>query len=134
MPDEPEPQPEPNFEQALSQLERIVASLERGEPELTAALAKYEKGVLLLTQCHRLLDQAEQSVALLTGVDAAGNPLSTPFDATPSITREPGSAGPSSPEVSTNRPKKRQSSDRSSIIKGPVTSPDDPCSASDPPF
>ena len=57
MPDEPEP--EPSFEQALSQLERIVASLERGEPELTTALAKYEKGVRLLTLCHRLLDQAE---------------------------------------------------------------------------
>ena len=77
MPDEPEP--DPSFEQALGQLERIVASLERGEPELTAALAKYEKGVLLLTQCHRLLDQAEQSVALLTGVDEDGNPLTAQF-------------------------------------------------------
>ena len=54
-----------------------MASLERGEPELTSALAKYEKGVVLLTQCHRLLDQAEQSVALLTGVDDEGNPLTT---------------------------------------------------------
>ena len=88
MPDDPTPEPEPSFEQALSQLERIVASLERGEPELTAALAKYEKGVSLLTQCHRLLDQAEQSVALLTGVDEQGNPLTTPFDATATIARE----------------------------------------------
>lgn len=134
MPDEPEPQPEPSFEEALSQLERIVASLERGEPELNAVLAKYEKGVLLLSQCHRLLDQAEQSVALLTGVDAAGNPLTAPFDATASITREPGSAGPSIPDVSTNRPRKRQSSDRSSMIKGPATSSDDTAAASDPPF
>ena len=88
MPDEPSPEPEPSFEQALSQLERIVASLERGEPELTAALAKYEKGVALLTQCHRLLDQAEQSVALLTGVDEEGNPLTAPFDAAATISRE----------------------------------------------
>ena len=97
MPEEPAPQTEPSFEQALSQLERIVASLERGEPELTAALAKYEKGVLLLTQCHRLLDQAEQSVALLTGVDDAGNPLTAPFDATATITREAGSAAAHQP-------------------------------------
>jgi exodeoxyribonuclease VII small subunit len=85
-----EPESEPSFEQALTQLEQIVASLERGEPELTSALAKYEKGVRLLTLCHRLLDQAEQSVALLTGVDDQGNPLSAPFDATASIVREEG--------------------------------------------
>ena len=60
------------FEKALAQLERIVASLERGEPELTSALAKYEKGVQLLSICHRLLEKAEQSVAILTGVDAGG--------------------------------------------------------------
>ena len=63
---------EPNFEEALAQLERIVASLERGEPELTSALSKYEKGVQLLSICHRLLEKAEQSVALLTGVDEQG--------------------------------------------------------------
>ena len=66
---------EPNFEEALAQLEQIVASLERGEPELTSALSKYEKGVQLLSICHRLLEKAEQSVALLTGVDEQGNAL-----------------------------------------------------------
>ena len=59
-------EPEPNFEQSLAQLEQIVASLERGEPELTSALSKYEKGVQLLSICHRLLEKAEQSVALLS--------------------------------------------------------------------
>ena len=72
---------EPNFEEALVQLERIVASLERGEPELTSALSSYEKGVQLLSVCHRLLEKAEQSVALLTGVDEQGRPLTAPFDA-----------------------------------------------------
>ena len=88
MPDDPEPQSEPTFEQALSQLERIVANLEQGEPELTSALAKYEKGVSLLSQCYRLLDQAEQSVALLTGVDDAGTPVTAPFDAAATVARE----------------------------------------------
>ena len=80
MPDESDP--DLTFEHALGHLEKIVPSLERGEPELTAALAKYEKGVQSAEECHRLLDQAEQSVALLTGVDADGNPLTAPFDAT----------------------------------------------------
>jgi exodeoxyribonuclease VII small subunit len=81
---------EPNFEEALAQLERIVASLERGEPELTSALSKYEKGVQLLSVCHRLLEKAEQSVALLTGVDEQGHPITAPFDATATVARESG--------------------------------------------
>jgi exodeoxyribonuclease VII small subunit len=134
MPDEPGQEPEPSFEQALSQLERIVASLERGEPELTAALAKYEKGVILLTQCHRLLDQAEQSVALITGVDQEGNPLTVPFDATATITREAGSVAPNSPDVAVNPPTKRRVSGRPSTPKSPPQSSDDPFSSSDVPF
>ena len=134
MPDEPQQEPEPSFEQALNQLERIVASLERGEPELTAALAKYEKGVTLLTQCHRLLDQAEQSVALLTGVDEEGNPLTAPFDATATIAREAGSVAPISPDAAVNPPTKRRTSARSSTPKGPPPASDDPFSSSDPPF
>ena len=109
MPDQSEP--ELSFEQALGQLERIVASLERGEPELTSALANYEEGVRLLKRCYGLLDQAEQSVALLTGVDTAGNPLSAPFDATATvITREVVSTMTISPEPRANPPKKRKPS------------------------
>ena len=134
MPEEPVPEPEPSFEQALGQLERIVASLERGEPELTSALAKYEKGVHLLTQCHRLLDQAEQSVALLTGVDEEGNPLTAPFDATATMTREAGPAAPVSPDIGVKSPTKRRASGRPSTPKSPAQSADDPISDSDPPF
>jgi exodeoxyribonuclease VII small subunit len=91
MPDQPEPVPERelSFEQALGQLERIVETLERGESDLSSALNQYETSVKLLTHCQRLLDQAEQSVALLSGVDTQGNPISTPFDATATIAREP---------------------------------------------
>jgi exodeoxyribonuclease VII small subunit len=134
MPDELPPEPEPSFEQALGQLERIVAGLERGEPELTAALAKYEKGVSLLTQCHRLLDQAEQAVALLTGVDEQGNPLTVPFDATATFTREAAASAPTSSGAPATPPTKRRSSARPSTAKGPPPSLDEPSSDSDPPF
>ncbi len=87
MPDQTET--EQSFEEALSLLERIVENLERGEPELSSALAKYEKGVKLLTRCHSLLDQAEHSVALLTGVDNQGNPLTAPFDASATVAHSP---------------------------------------------
>jgi exodeoxyribonuclease VII small subunit len=79
---------EPTFEAALGQLERIVADLERGGPDLTAALERYESGIRLLKRCHVLLDRAEQAVAILTGVDAEGNPLTAPFDATATVARE----------------------------------------------
>ena len=73
--------PELAFETALDQIEQIVADLERGESELAAALAKYEQAVRLLAHCQSLLDRAEQTVALLTGVDEEGQPLTAPFDA-----------------------------------------------------
>jgi exodeoxyribonuclease VII small subunit len=82
-------EPEPTFEDALNRIERIVADLERGEPALSAALAKYEDGVKLLRHCYDLLDRAERSVALLTGVDEQGHPVTTPFDARATASPEP---------------------------------------------
>jgi exodeoxyribonuclease VII small subunit len=84
----PEPTPELPFEDALDQLEQIVDDLERGEPELAAALAKYERAIRLLAHCHGLIDGAERTVALLDGVDDRGRPLTTPFDATSTAERD----------------------------------------------
>jgi exodeoxyribonuclease VII small subunit len=69
------------FEGAVEELERIVEELERGRPDLGTALARYERGVRLLGHCQGLLDGAERSVALLTGVDESGGPITAPFDA-----------------------------------------------------
>jgi len=132
MPDEPES--EPSFEQALTQLERIVANLERGEPELTTALAKYEKGVRLLTLCHRLLDQAEQSVALLTGVDDQGNPLTVPFDSTATTFARDGASTGSTGTFPIANDLKRNTEERPSFAKNRAISQDDPSEASNPPF
>jgi exodeoxyribonuclease VII small subunit len=84
MPEEPELR----FEAAMNQLEEIVESLERGEPELATALSKYETGVRLLSRCYALLERAERSVALLAGVDAEGNPVTASFDATATLNVE----------------------------------------------
>jgi exodeoxyribonuclease VII small subunit len=69
-----------SFEQALTVLEQIVRDLEEGRLGLTESLARYEEGVKLLRQCHGLLEQAERRIELLTGLDAAGNPVTEPFD------------------------------------------------------
>ena len=69
------------FEAALAELEQIVEALERGGPDLSQALAGYGRGVALLGHCQEILDHAERSVALLTGVDDVGQPITAPFDA-----------------------------------------------------
>jgi exodeoxyribonuclease VII small subunit len=122
-------EPEPRFEAAVSQLEEIVESLERGEPELTKALAKYETGVRLLTECYSLLERAERSVALLTGVDKQGNPITVPFDATATLERERGSSLPSSPGAA--RPAAAEKPTRSRRARPPLDQEPDP---SEPPF
>ena len=77
----PDAEPEIRFEAALAQLEEIVDALQRGEPELSTALAKYEQGVALLGRCYGMLERAERSVTVLTGVDDEGEAVTMPFDA-----------------------------------------------------
>jgi exodeoxyribonuclease VII small subunit len=70
----------PSFEEALASLEQIVHDLEDGKLGLADLLTRYEGGVKLLKQCFSLLENAERRIELLTGVDAAGNPVTQPFD------------------------------------------------------
>ena len=98
-------EPESSFEAALDQLEQLVDDLERGEPGLSEALAKYEQGVRLLARCQEVLDKAERSIALLTGIDPQGNPVTAPFDA--SIPSLPESAAPKVASVPASRRKRR---------------------------
>jgi exodeoxyribonuclease VII small subunit len=81
MPDLPADDRAPSFESALAELEAIVHALEDGELPLDEALTRYEGGIALLKRCYALLEQAEQRIELLTGVDAEGNPTTAPFDA-----------------------------------------------------
>jgi exodeoxyribonuclease VII small subunit len=68
------------FEESLAELEAIVGDLEGGDLGLSDALARYEEGVRRLKQCHAQLQAAERRIELLSGVDADGNPVTTPFD------------------------------------------------------
>jgi exodeoxyribonuclease VII small subunit len=70
----------PTFEQAMVQLEAIVHELEDGRIGLEEALTRYEQGVGLLRRCHDLLARAERRVELLRGIDAEGNPVTTPLE------------------------------------------------------
>jgi len=71
---------EPTFEQAFQQLEEVVRQLESGELTLEQSLALFEEGMHLAKLCESKLDQAEQKVSRLLGVEG-GKPVLTPFEA-----------------------------------------------------
>ena len=54
-----------SFEEALSRLDEIVATLERDNVPLDELMKLYEEGVGLLRLCNEQLDGAEQKVKLL---------------------------------------------------------------------
>jgi exodeoxyribonuclease VII small subunit len=55
-------EPEPTFEQAQSELERIVAQLEEGRASLDEAIALWERGEQLYAFCRDKLDGAQGKV------------------------------------------------------------------------
>ena len=57
---------EMKFEQALSALEKIVASLENQTAPLDESIELYESGIALVKRCTSLLDEAQQKVGMLS--------------------------------------------------------------------
>lgn len=53
------------FEAALSRLEELVGSLEKGNLSLEESLKVFEEGVRLSKNCTKILDEAEKKVELL---------------------------------------------------------------------
>jgi exodeoxyribonuclease VII small subunit len=56
---------EPDFEQALAELEKLVERLERGDLPLDEALKSFERGVALTRHCQSALKAAQQKVEIL---------------------------------------------------------------------
>ena len=68
-----------SFEEAMAELEAIVQRLERGQLDLEASIAAYERGTALRQHCQEKLRQAQLRVDKLT-FDAEGRAGTTPFD------------------------------------------------------
>lgn len=56
----------PDFEASLEELEGLVEALESGDLTLAESLERFKRGVELSKHCHEMLDQARQSVEILT--------------------------------------------------------------------
>lgn len=69
-----------SFEQAVSELENIVARLERGDVPLDQSIEIYERGEALKKHCEALLNAAEARIEKIR-VDRNGKAVGTePLD------------------------------------------------------
>ena len=76
--------PVARFEQSMTELEKIVQTMENGELSLDASLQAYERGMQLYRECQHALDHAQLRIQQLA--DPERPQLSKPFD--------PSTAGP----------------------------------------
>jgi len=77
----PKPIESLSFEEALSELETIVRSLETGQALLDQSIAAYERGVALKTHCECKLRDAQMKIEKIT-VDKNGILSTQPLDQT----------------------------------------------------
>ncbi|MAU88223.1 MAG: exodeoxyribonuclease VII small subunit [Gammaproteobacteria bacterium] len=54
------------FEESIKELEKIVKTLEDGEPSLDESLKNFEKGITLIKVCQKELESAENKIKELT--------------------------------------------------------------------
>ena len=59
-------EPAPNFEETLAELEKLVVNLEKGDLSLDESLSGFKHGIELTRQCQTALDNAQQTVEILT--------------------------------------------------------------------
>ncbi|SEN33819.1 exodeoxyribonuclease VII small subunit [Palleronia pelagia] len=69
-----------SFEDAMAELERVVAKLDSGDVPLEESIALYKRGAALKEHCAQKLKDAEEKVAMIT-LDGQGQPKGTePLD------------------------------------------------------
>ena len=54
-----------DFEKSITELEKIVAGLEKGDMSLDDMLTLFEKGIKISRECNKTLDAAEKKVSVL---------------------------------------------------------------------
>jgi exodeoxyribonuclease VII small subunit len=59
----------PGFEHALTELEALVAQLESGDLSLDQSLTHFKRGVELTRHCQSILDEAQQTIEILSQDD-----------------------------------------------------------------
>ena len=80
MPRRPSKDKEPSFEQALAELEKLVAAMEEDQLPLEKLVESYEQGSKLLARCESVLESARKRLELITleGESGGSNPEPAP--------------------------------------------------------
>jgi exodeoxyribonuclease VII small subunit len=60
------------FEQAVKELTGIVGKIEQGEITLSDSLQQYEKGMALIKQCRKILQDAEKRIEKIASEQDGG--------------------------------------------------------------
>jgi exodeoxyribonuclease VII small subunit len=67
--------PPKSFEDALSELEQILADIEAGEIGLEESLIRYERGNFLIQHCRGVLGAAEKQIEMLNKSPEGTEPI-----------------------------------------------------------
>jgi len=62
--------PPKSFEDALSELEQILADIEGGQVPLEQSLVMYERGQFLIQHCRSVLSKAEKQIEVLSKTES----------------------------------------------------------------
>lgn len=104
-----------SFEGSIVELQRIVGQLEDGSLPLEESMEQFERGISLLRNCYKVLEQAEQRIEVLTSVAEDGTVETETFDASatfasPPVTEASSSSGKSrsADKPASRKPKARR--------------------------
>ena len=67
-----------NFETKLTELEKIVSELEKGDLSLEDSVKKFEEGMKISKECNSLLEDAEKRITII--LEKNGEILEEDFD------------------------------------------------------
>lgn len=69
----------PSLEASLQEINGLIDQMEKDELTLEQSLSHFERGITLIKNAQKILQEAEQKVKILTK-SATGNDILTPFE------------------------------------------------------
>ncbi len=94
----------PSFEGAIVELQSIVGQLEDGSLPLEESMEQFERGISLLRNCYKVLEQAEQRIEVLTSVAEDGTVETETFDASATFASSAATESSSGRSSSSDKP------------------------------
>lgn len=55
----------PHLEASLAEISQLIEKMEQGDLTLEQSLQNFERGILLIRKCQKILEEAEQKVQIL---------------------------------------------------------------------